>query len=102
MNLFRSRLPRPSLRAKAGPHPRKRIANFFRYYAGNAHVLCTYTGEDRKSKSTIPNPKSKIENQKFSMHSRSIHTEFLRLRVQGLSLAAIGRRLGITKPTLIK
>lgn len=36
------------------------------------------------------------------MHSRSIHTEFLRLRVQGLSLAAIGRRLGISKPTLIK
>jgi hypothetical protein len=36
------------------------------------------------------------------MHSHSSRTEFLRLRVQGLSLAAIGRRLGISKPTLIK
>lgn len=36
------------------------------------------------------------------MHSHSIRTEFVRLRVQGLSLAAIERRLGISKPTLIK
>ena len=36
------------------------------------------------------------------MHSQSSRTEFLRLRVQGLSLATIGRQLGISKPTLIK
>jgi len=36
------------------------------------------------------------------MHSPSTHNEFLRLRVRGLSLAAIGRRLGISKPTLAK
>ncbi len=36
------------------------------------------------------------------MHSHSIRADFLRLRVQGLSLATIGRQLGISKPTLIK
>ena len=35
------------------------------------------------------------------MHSTATHNEFLRLRVQGLSLASIGRRLGVSKPTLI-
>ena len=35
------------------------------------------------------------------MHSVAIRNEFLRLRVQGLSLACIGRRLGVSKPTLI-
>jgi transposase-like protein len=36
------------------------------------------------------------------MHSASLHNQFLRLRIQGLSLARIGRQLGISKPTLIK
>ena len=36
------------------------------------------------------------------MHPQSTRNEFLRLRVQGLSLAAIGRRLNISKPTVIK
>ena len=36
------------------------------------------------------------------MHALSVRTEFLRLRAQGLSLATIGRRLGVSKPTLIK
>jgi hypothetical protein len=36
------------------------------------------------------------------MHTLTIHSEFLRLRVQGLSLSSIGRRLGVSKPTLIK
>ena len=36
------------------------------------------------------------------MHSATIHNEFLRLRIQGLSLARIGRQLGVSKPTLIK
>src|SRR6266403_2512423 len=35
------------------------------------------------------------------MHSVAIRNEFLRLRVQGLSLACISRRLGVSKPTLI-
>ena len=35
------------------------------------------------------------------MHSPAIRNEFLRLRIQGLSLASIGRRLGVSKPTLI-
>ena len=35
------------------------------------------------------------------MHSTSTRNEFLRLRVQGLSLATIGRRLHVSKPTLI-
>lgn len=36
------------------------------------------------------------------MHPTSVRQEFLRLRSQGLSLASIGRRLGASKPTLIK
>jgi hypothetical protein len=36
------------------------------------------------------------------MHPHSIRADFLRLRVQGLSLATIGRQLSISKPTLIK
>ena len=36
------------------------------------------------------------------MHSHPIRADFLRLRVQGLSLATIGRQLSISKPTLIK
>ena len=36
------------------------------------------------------------------MHSPAIRNEFLRLRIQGLSLASIGRQLGVSKPTLIK
>src|SRR5882672_5158273 len=36
------------------------------------------------------------------MHPASVRNEFLRLRVQGLSLARIGRQLGVSKPTLIK
>jgi hypothetical protein len=36
------------------------------------------------------------------MHSQTTRNEFLRLRVQGLSLAGIGRRLSISKPTAIK
>jgi hypothetical protein len=36
------------------------------------------------------------------MHPQSTRNEFLRLRVQGLSLAGIGRRLNISKPTAIK
>ena len=36
------------------------------------------------------------------MHPAATRTEFLRLRAQGLSLASIGRRLGVSKPTLIK
>jgi len=36
------------------------------------------------------------------MRSQSIRADFLRLRVQGLSLATIGRQLGVSKPTLIK
>src|SRR5205823_7265186 len=36
------------------------------------------------------------------MHPQSIRNEFLRLRVQGLSLAGISRRLNISKPTAIK
>ena len=35
------------------------------------------------------------------MHPASTRSEFIRLRVQGLSLASIGRRLGVSKPTLI-
>jgi len=35
------------------------------------------------------------------MHSPSTRNEFLRLRVQGLSLASIGRQLHVSKPTLI-
>jgi hypothetical protein len=35
------------------------------------------------------------------MHPSSTRNEFLRLRVQGLSLACISRRLGVSKPTLI-
>ena len=35
------------------------------------------------------------------MHPPSTRHEFLRLRVHGLSLAAIGRRLHVSKPTLI-
>jgi hypothetical protein len=35
------------------------------------------------------------------MHPAATRNEFLRLRVQGLSLARIGRRLGVSKPTLI-
>jgi len=35
------------------------------------------------------------------MHSRSTRDEFLKLRLQGLSFAAIGRRLHVSKPTLI-
>src|SRR5579862_9148078 len=36
------------------------------------------------------------------MHAPSIRYDFLRLRCQGVSLAAIGRQLGVSKPTLIK
>src|SRR6266480_604760 len=36
------------------------------------------------------------------MHSQATRNEFLRLRIQGLSLAGIGRRLGLSKPTVIK
>ena len=36
------------------------------------------------------------------MHSPSIRHDFLRLRCQGVSLAAIGRQLGVSKPTLIR
>jgi len=36
------------------------------------------------------------------MYPTTKHDEFLRLRVQGVSLASIGRRLGISKPTIIK
>jgi len=36
------------------------------------------------------------------VHSTTTHNEFLRLRVRGLSLACIGRQLGVSKPTLIK
>ena len=35
------------------------------------------------------------------MHSSTTSHEFIRLRVQGLSLARIGRQLGVSKPTLI-
>jgi hypothetical protein len=35
------------------------------------------------------------------MHPASTRNEFLRLRVQGLSLACISRRLHVSKPTLI-
>ena len=35
------------------------------------------------------------------MHSLTTRNDFLRLRAQGLSLASIGRRLGVSKPTLI-
>jgi len=36
------------------------------------------------------------------MHPTTIRNDFLRLRVQGLSLASIGRQLHVSKPTLIK
>src|SRR5262245_51145046 len=36
------------------------------------------------------------------MHPNSIRNEFIRLRVHGVSLARIGRQLGVSKPTLIK
>jgi len=36
------------------------------------------------------------------MYPTTKHDEFLRLRVQGVSLASIGRRPGISKPTIIK
>jgi hypothetical protein len=35
------------------------------------------------------------------VHSAATRNEFLRLRVQGLSLARIGRQLHVSKPTLI-
>ena len=35
------------------------------------------------------------------MHPTTTYHEFLQLRVQGLSFAAIARRLGVSKPTLI-
>ena len=35
------------------------------------------------------------------MHPASVRNEFLRLRVQGMSFARIGRQLGVSKPTLI-
>jgi hypothetical protein len=36
------------------------------------------------------------------MYSQNTRNEFIRLRVQGHSLAAIGQRLAISKPTAIK
>src|SRR3954468_21691064 len=36
------------------------------------------------------------------MHPSTTRNEFLRLRVSGVSLASIGRQLGVSKPTLIK
>ena len=36
------------------------------------------------------------------MHPFSTHNEFLQLRLQGLSFTSISRRLGVSKPTLIK
>ena len=36
------------------------------------------------------------------MHSATTRNDFLRFRIQGLSLASIGRQLGVSKPTLIK
>src|SRR6185295_6059964 len=35
------------------------------------------------------------------MHSSATRTEFLRLRIAGLSFARIARQLGVSKPTLI-
>jgi len=47
--------------------------------------------------------KSKIQilNSKITVHSPATRNEFLRLRLQGLSLASIGRQLHVSKPTLI-
>jgi hypothetical protein len=39
---------------------------------------------------------------RIPMHPLSTHNEFLRLRLQGLSFVSISRRLGVSKPTLIK
>ena len=36
------------------------------------------------------------------MHPLATRSEFLRLRLAGLSFARIGRQLGVSKPTLIK
>jgi len=36
------------------------------------------------------------------MHAATTRADFLHLRVQGLSLSSIARRLGVSKPTLIK
>jgi hypothetical protein len=43
-----------------------------------------------------------INRTSSAMHSPSTRHDFLKLRSQRLSLASIGRQLGISKPTLIK
>jgi transposase-like protein len=35
------------------------------------------------------------------MHTPSTRTDFLRLRIQGVSLSSIARQLGVSKPTII-